>query len=501
MSQGAGLQRSLVYGYRDEIEQLIGDDLIPEALDRLQDFVRDFEAVCGQDQGFRRDVLTLRRRFTSWKSDQRVGIAHRDDVNPIVARIAELNADISKVAVVPNDTDRATTAVLGKLLVGEGPVSPPLEQTMATPIKLTEQPADKTSSQVLHPANDAGGGADSLDDLRRLYWQRMRRERPPSETLAVRCTDVSKRYRKGQFNLRPLSFDLRAGEITGIIGRNASGKTTLLRIIMGELLPDTGQVEYPMLTRNGRGWTHIKLQMADVPQFPEKWHGRLRHNLNYTVAVRGIRGARNRELVDWHMERFGLTDYEDATWDEISGGYKIRFELVRALLSQPKLLVLDEPLAYLDVIARQEFLKNLRAVAASLENPVPVVITSQHLYEIEAVADQMILLDDGKCLYAGPQDLIGSKVPLRMIEVTLRASTTHVQATLTTIGLISAEATMEGFILGFPRETPANVVYNALYATYGVRLVDFRDISYSSRSLFQDKSSPTADTLEGRVQT
>ena len=132
-------------------------------------------------------------------------------------------------------------------------------------------------------------------------------------------------------------------------------------------------------------------------------------------------GRRNRELIDWHIERYGLAQYEDAIWDEISGGYKIRFELVRALISTPRLLVLDEPLAYLDVMARQEFLRNLSAVATSLEAPVPTIITSQHIYEIEAVADQMILLDDGKCLYAGPQAEIGSHVPSRMIEITIRA--------------------------------------------------------------------------------
>ena len=217
-------------------------------------------------------------------------------------------------------------------------------------------------------------------------------------------------------------------------------------------------------------------------------HTHLRPTLNYVAARHGIKGRRNRELIDWHMERYGLTQYEDATWDQISGGYKIRFELVRALISTPRLLVLDEPLAYLDVMARQEFLRNLSAVATSLETPVPTIITSQHIYEIEAVADQMILLDDGKCLYAGPQTEIGRHVPSRMIEITLRAPKPQVASLAEPLGLKSIDATMEGYILAFPKETKADTVYQALYRAYGEGLVDFRDITNSARSLFQERN-------------
>ena len=162
-------------------------------------------------------------------------------------------------------------------------------------------------------------------------------------------------------------------------------------------------------------------------------------------------------------------------------------------MTKPKLLVLDEPLAYLDVMARQEFLKNLRAIAASFEEPVPIIITSQHLYEIEAVADQMILLDDGRCVYSGPQADVGKRVPLRMIEITLKAPQQNVAMAIRPFDPQSIEATMEGYILGFAKEQRSDAVYQALYNAFGERLIDFRDISNSARSLFEERQVISGD--------
>jgi ABC-type multidrug transport system ATPase subunit len=162
---------------------------------------------------------------------------------------------------------------------------------------------------------------------------------------------------------------------------NASGKTTLLNLILGRLRPEEGHIAYPALGVNA-SWAKIKSRLASVDQLPERWYGSLRHNLNHTAAAFGVLGKSNEELVNWYVHRYGLHEFADATWDEISGGFKIRFELVRALLSKPELLVLDEPLAYLDIVTQQLFLSDLRSIASSIENPTPIVVTSQHLHEI-----------------------------------------------------------------------------------------------------------------------
>ena len=223
-----------------------------------------------------------------------------------------------------------------------------------------------------------------------------------------------------------------------------------------------------------------------MPQLPEKWYGRLRHNLQYIAAVYGRRDQDLQKFVDWNLARYELYRFRDASWEEISGGYKIRFELVRALLSQPKFLILDEPLAYLDVVARDRFLRDIRAIASSRENPIPVVITSQHLSEVEAVADKIILLDDGQLRYLGSVDDIGTSTRFRVLEVAVNASKTEVETALAGTGLQGVEATVEGFLLAFPKENKVSEVFVRLSAAFDDGFTMMRDVTGSVRALMSD---------------
>ncbi len=297
--------------------------------------------------------------------------------------------------------------------------------------------------------------------------------------------------------LHPISFDLNVGQITGVVGRNASGKTTLLRIIMGELAQKDGVVSYPLLTRTGKGWGHIKNQISFVPQLPEPWQGLLRHNLNYIASSAGFRGQRNKEIVDWHMERFGLSGYEDAKWGEISAGFKIRFELVRALLAQPRILVLDEPLAYLDVQSRQEFLQNLEVIASSLERPVSVIVTSQHLHEIETVADQMIFLDNGQCRYCGATSSLGENAEQTVLQFDLKCSQAVIREVVASLHPVSINPTTGGYIITFNGDLERAKILNTLMARFGEELTGFRDITRSLRAMFEEDEEPSTNIEEG----
>jgi ABC-type multidrug transport system ATPase subunit len=304
--------------------------------------------------------------------------------------------------------------------------------------------------------------------------------------VAFQCRNLARQYRKGGFRLGDISLELRLGEITAVVGKNASGKTTFLRMVIGDLLPTSGQLSYPMLQPEKQSWLAIKEQIAFVPQLPDRWHGRLRHNLNFVAATYGVKGRKNRELVDWNVMRYGLYQYEDATWDEVSGGYKIRFELVRALVSQPKILVLDEPLAYLDVVTRQRFLSDLRSIASSLENPVPILITSQNLYEIEAIADQLVILDEGKCVFAGHMSELSKSADTVCIEVSLRAQKPQVAEALSDLGVLDVEETVEGFLLVLPAGTDHVRVFSTLHGRFGGAFYAYRDVTGSARSRMRE---------------
>lgn len=111
--------------------------------------------------------------------------------------------------------------------------------------------------------------------------------------------------------------------------------------------------------------------------------------------------------MNYVIERLDLRDHIGKAWPELSGGFKLRFSLAKALLKKPKLLVLDEPLGNLDFRAQQVVLRDVHDLTKSLREPMVVLISSQHLHEIEAVSDSIVFLKKGQVAYNGPIDAIG----------------------------------------------------------------------------------------------
>ncbi len=479
---------TLASKYGDSIEDSIREDRIDEALSSLQDMVSNLAP------DLKNSVLMLRRRHSQYLRDKPRNTAAKGELDSITESLLEL---LDQAQQSPAIARRYTSPVPSTV---SSPVptpvpSPPNGQVI--PIRALQIPAEDRTAGEANPISGASrserirsDGASlsdaTLEEQLRNHWRAYRGSRPPEETTALVCDKVAKRYRTGNFQLEELSFSMRIGQITGVVGRNASGKTTLLRMIQGEIVQDSGKLTYPSLTRDEESWPHIRRQIAYIPQFPAIWGGRLKTNLKYLAAANGSRGKRNEGLVDWHIQRYGLASYETARCKELSGGFRMRYELARALVSKPKLLVLDEPLASLDVLARQEFLKNLRAIAYSLEEPVPIIVTSQHLYEIEAIADQMIILDGGKCLFCGSLEELRVQSTLRLYELNIYASKRSIQRTLEGEGMQVLETISDGYIVGVPKEISSQNSMRLLIDKFGDGLIGVRDITGSSRRFFVD---------------
>jgi len=464
----------LFSGYCEQIERLIGEANYRDAFANLQDFIRDFSP------GKKRNVLALCSRYHRWREAQSLGLPEPDNINVLVHACLDLVDDVRRDFPANGGTiepDRPVGMVASEQeVIGSAQLIDVTPHRPATTVPAVALPAMAASAE-------SRGNGLTLEQSRHNYFNNWRKTQHADNFVVFQCRDLSRKYEQGSFRLGPISLELRAGEITAIVGRNASGKTTFLRLVNGELQPDAGHLTYPMLQSVGDDWLKIKSKVAFVPQLPERWHGRLRNNLNFVAATYGARGVANQELVDWQLARYGLQEYENAQWDQISGGYKIRFELARALIAQPKLLLLDEPLAYLDVITRQRFLIDLRAIASSLENPIPIVVTSQHLYEIEAIADQLVILDDGKCAFAGRLEDIAKSATRVVIEISLRAAKSDVVECMQDFALQGIEETIEGFILVLPDGTSHEALFSALRRRFGSELYSYRDISRSTRSL------------------
>jgi ABC-2 type transport system ATP-binding protein len=216
-------------------------------------------------------------------------------------------------------------------------------------------------------------------------------------TSLVTAREISKTYRAGNFSLHPISVQINTGDVLGIVGENGNGKTTLLRCMAGQLALDSGELDFAQLHHPDH--YDIKHHLAFIPQRIPRWYGLLKDNLHFSAALSGVKDEENNVMVNFMLERLDLTPYAHLTWSQISSGYRTRFEIARILLQKPRLLILDEPLANLDINAQQSILTDLRFMAKSVHNPMGILLSSQQLHEVEKIADTVLLIKNGSCLF------------------------------------------------------------------------------------------------------
>lgn len=228
-----------------------------------------------------------------------------------------------------------------------------------------------------------------LDDLFAFLQKKSIKQ---GEKLLV-VKDLVKAYSNSYFALGPIGFEVSEGEIIGLVGENGNGKTTLLRSLCGELAPTNGQIDYLF---DYKDEYDLRSQLIYIPQRTKDWHGTLLSNLQFTAASYGTKGEENECLVELVIARMGLRGYRHLNWSSLSSGYKMRFELARMLLRKPKLLLIDEPLANLDILAQQVVLDDFVDIAKSPYRPLGIVLSSQQLYEVEKTSDKVIFLKKGQ---------------------------------------------------------------------------------------------------------
>lgn len=297
------------------------------------------------------------------------------------------------------------------------------------------------------------------------------------------CKQLYKRYPKGNFTLEDINLKLKTGHITGVVGENGNGKTTLLRIIAGELAHDSGDIKYfghnnvEVLT-----WENIRSRVAYIPQRIPKWYGVLRANLVFEASIRGIKGKTADLLIDSLLEKLHLTEYADLQWKEISTGYRLRFQLAKMLIGSPELLVLDEPIANLDINAQEKFLSDLRNIVSEPGRNVSVILSSQQLHEIENVSDSIVFLRQGKMIYSGGVAEIGAERENNEFEMQISLSSEEVQSIFP-----EAEVKVAGKTLHIKTDlnlTAEEFIRKILDANG--KILYFRDISSSTKRLFNN---------------
>jgi iron complex transport system ATP-binding protein len=248
-------------------------------------------------------------------------------------------------------------------------------------------------------------------------------ENPRASEIRLSVEQVSYAYSANPsqaplFTLEATSFQARPGEIVAILGPNASGKSTLLKLIAGTQQPLSGRVLLNgfvthSITPRIRAQRVAMVQQESPLMFPSRaWQFVLqgRHPYSRTLHFESdddVLIARNA------LAQVGAEHLSDRWMDQISGGEKQRVILARALSQQPLLLLLDEPTLHLDIGSQVGLLDTLRRLAA--ENRYTVVVVTHELNLAAQYADQIVLLHRGKCLRVGPPSAVYQRELLEQV--------------------------------------------------------------------------------------
>jgi ABC-2 type transport system ATP-binding protein len=305
----------------------------------------------------------------------------------------------------------------------------------------------------------------------------------PEKKLLVATSDLVKSYGSSSFGLGPIELELHQGEILGLVGENGNGKTTLLRCLCGELFATSGKIKYHFESEDNYD---LRTKLVYIPQRTDSWYGSMFENLQFTATNYGYLPEENELIVELIIARLGLRKYRKHSWKSLSSGYKMRFELARMLLRKPKILLIDEPLANLDILAQQTVLEDFKAIAKSPFRPIGIVLSSQQLYEVEKTSDQVIFLKQGKQknlhekIVSEGEPLVANNL---VIEFESEWSQSQLGEVFSKLQMISLQFNGGTYIINFPEEV---TVYDfmKLVMEQKIPLQYFRNISKSTRRFF-----------------
>lgn len=228
--------------------------------------------------------------------------------------------------------------------------------------------------------------------------------------IILKAQHLVKSY-SGRTVVNGVSYHVGQGEIVGLLGRNGAGKTTSFRMTIGMIQPNDGQVVFeghdvskmPMYKR-------ARLGMGYLAQEPSVFQRlSVEKNLMAILETRPMGRKEQKETAERLMEQFDLTKLRKQHARTLSGGERRKLEIARALITEPSLILLDEPFSGVDPVAVEELQLEIRRLRD--EQNIAILITDHNAQRTLEVCDRCYILDDGKVLAEGtPRDLIRSEL-------------------------------------------------------------------------------------------
>ena len=230
----------------------------------------------------------------------------------------------------------------------------------------------------------------------------------------LRAANLRKSYR-GKPVVNDLSIHVSSGEIVGLLGPNGAGKTISFHMIVGLVRLDSGTVSInddilsnaPMHKRATKG-------LAYLPQEPSVFRKlSVENNLHAIIELRGdLDKSQKESLAERLLEEFGLVAIRDVASERLSGGERRRLEIARALATQPRFLLLDEPFAGVDPISVEDIKVEIRKLAT---REIGILITDHNVRETLDICDRAYVVNEGRVIADGTaQDVLSNQMVQRV---------------------------------------------------------------------------------------
>jgi lipopolysaccharide export system ATP-binding protein len=211
-----------------------------------------------------------------------------------------------------------------------------------------------------------------------------------------------------------VSIEVSRGEIVGLLGPNGAGKTTTFYMVVGFIKPTEGNVylnqteitDLPMYKR-------ARLGVGYLPQEPSVFRKlSVENNLKAVLELSHYKPAEQKERLETLISEFGLEKVRNNVGDSLSGGERRRTEIARALATDPKFILLDEPFAGIDPIA----VEDIQQIVATLKNKnIGILITDHNVQETLSITDRAYLMFEGRILKAGTAEELAADPMVRKV--------------------------------------------------------------------------------------
>ena len=230
--------------------------------------------------------------------------------------------------------------------------------------------------------------------------------------ILLETKELVKKY-SGRTVVNRISVHVVQGEIVGLLGRNGAGKTTSFRMIVGMIRPNEGHVVFdgvdvtsmPMFKRARRGMGYLSQEPSIFQRLS------VRDNLLAVLETMHLRSGVRKEKANSLLEQFGLAKVADNDARTLSGGERRKLEIARALVTNPTMILLDEPFSGVDPIAVEELQREIRGLK---DRGISILLTDHNVRETLSVTDRSYIIDNGQVLREGPpRDLINDEMVRR----------------------------------------------------------------------------------------